>query len=105
MTNVVMRIIRSGETYTVDENGMIGRPAIGMKPSGGWQFTGIERYSNFGHRVAHMSFRNLRDPNILAGIKWKYKNGKSRWHGCDIDHGTSRVWASPNDLQWIELVS
>jgi hypothetical protein len=94
-----MQIIRRSETYSLTDEGHIGRPAIGMEPSGSWQFLGIVPWHGFGPQWGKfISFRNLRDPDILASIEWFYKNGKPRYHGVDRDHGTQRIWGSPNDL-------
>lgn len=99
---IVMRIIRASETYSVDENGFIGRPKIGMLPSTGRQFVGIARGNNFG-TIERVSFKQLCDPDTLASINWKFNSGKPRWFGCDINHGTYREWGSPNDLQRVEM--
>ena len=106
MAQVVARIIRRSETYTVDVNGNIGRPSINMLPSKGWQFLGVVPWHGFGPQwSSFVSFRDLRDPDILVSIQWLYKNGKSRYHGVDCDHGTKRIWGSPNDLKRVEIVT
>jgi hypothetical protein len=99
----IMRIIRDSETWNVNEASQITRP--GMTPSGQWLFGGIVRLNNFGNIVQAISFRELRDPDILASIQWLYKNGKPRWHGQDLDHGSYRIWMMPDDLRRIELVA
>ena len=103
MSKIVMQVHRGSEIYSVDNEGNIGRPSIGMKPSEQWKFLGICRFNNYGTIVQNISFRELRDPDILASVTWHYKNGKCMWRGMDRDHGTRRIWAMPNDLHLITL--
>lgn len=78
------------ETFRVTNDGLIGRPRTGMKPSGNWRITGAVRFNNFGHIVERKSF-----PECMGIKDWRYKNGKQKWHIKDLDHGTARTWMSP----------
>lgn len=89
----MLRIVTKSETYTVDANGNIGRPAINMAPSGQWKLRGLVRYNNFGHRVAFVPFDAIK--NQINEFQWTYKNGKPIWQVADLDHGTDREWAGP----------
>jgi hypothetical protein len=86
-------IITERETYSVDAGGNIGRPAIGMAPSGQWKILGIVTYNNFGHRTGYVPFPfNHVD---MSKIEWRYRNGKPRWRVVDLDHGALREQMSP----------
>jgi hypothetical protein len=80
------------ETYTVDDEGNIGRPLIGLKPSGNWKVQGLVRRNNFG--VLHyVAFADWSKQNF-AEWSWHYKNGKPKYHLRDLDHGTTREQGS-----------
>lgn len=87
-------IVTSRETFSVDAAGNIGRPSIGMKPSGKWKFLGIVRRGNFGV-LEYVSFTELAG-RLARGeqVQWLFKNGKPRYTVRDLDHGTTREWGS-----------
>jgi len=85
-------IIAERERYTVTADGMIGRPDIGMMPSGKWQVRGAVRRNNFGAQVEFLPFPQCM---MLTRNQWRYANGKPRWHLRDLDHGTLRDWGNP----------
>jgi len=78
------------EVFHVNKRGEVSRPAIGMSASGSWRITGAVRFNNFGYQVERMPF-----PACMGIRDWRDKNGKPRWHLCDLDHGTHRVQMSP----------
>lgn len=88
------------EAFTIHADGAISRPAIGLKPSGGWTFQSLGQYNrgvfeNVGGLVAIIRTMGGRD---LTGL-----------HVADIDHGTYRVhgeaisnfWLEPNAKLWL----
>lgn len=87
-----MTIDHGGEYWILHENGNIERPGL-VSGSERWRVTGAVRFNNFGHVVERASLEDIQAGNIE---EWQYKNGKQRWHVCDYDHGTGRVWMSPN---------
>lgn len=92
MTNVSYTIYEQFETYAVDAEGNIGRPAIGMVASGDWKVLGLEGYNNFGTLNDFIPFREW--PDRLPTV-WTYKNGKPIYHVRDLDHGVVRSWGRP----------
>ena len=80
------------ETYTVTDDGRIGRPEIGMAPSGQWTFLGLVGRNNFGVRQ-YLPWAQVKE-RLTNGpaIDWLFKNGKPRYTGRDNDHGTIREW-------------
>ena len=88
------RIIQYGGEYmTLQDDGCIARPAIGMKANGQWRITGAVERNNLGGVVRRYTFAE-----ILADgprIPWRFKNGKQRTFIRDLDHGTMREWRSP----------
>lgn len=88
------RQFRSGSMYgTIHDDGRIQRLDIpGFQPSDTWRCTGAVRLNNFGHVVERFSLADV----LAGGIEWKHKNGKQRVHITDLDHGTFRVWGSPD---------
>lgn len=84
------------ETYYVDPDSgaiqRIGRNSFG--PSGRWTLTGIVRRNNAGGVAERIALKDI-PARVRAGMDWTFKNGKPRWTGQDIDHGTAREWGSP----------
>ena len=90
-----MRTIQSGgECMKLHDNGDVERPAISHKPSGSWEITGAVVLNNFGQVLQQFTLQQILDNP--ATIPWKHKNGKQKTHLTDLDHGTHRVWMSPN---------
>ncbi len=79
------------ETMEADEKGFISRPSIKMKASGNWQLVGAVEYTNFGSLRRTYTLKDIKD----GCVPWKYKNGNQRCFARDIDHGSLRVWMSP----------
>lgn len=75
------------EQYSVTADGLIGRPSIGLAPSGQWKIRGAARFNNFGWQVEFVPF-----PQCMRLSGWTHKNGKPRYRICDTDHGTDRIW-------------
>lgn len=92
-----MRTIIYGNEYMdLYDDGSIGRPSIGMSPSGKWRITGAATINNFGKVVKLYSLADiLRDP---GAIPWKFKNGVQHTFVRDIDHGTYREWRTPHAI-------
>ena len=89
-------IDHGAERMAMDESGLVSRPAIGMSASGEWRITGAVVYNNFGHIVGRHSLADIK----AGRVTWKHANGKHRAHVTDIDHGTARVWMSPDHAIW-----
>jgi hypothetical protein len=81
------------ETYSVDESGNIGRPAIGMKPSGQWKAIALVAYHNCGSVAEFIPFEQWA---TRLPASFTYKNGKPRYFVRDLDHGTHREQRSPS---------
>jgi len=93
------RIWDGREYMPVNESGHIGRTdsrtgAVTVKPSPAWFVRGAIRYNNFGAAVEFIAF-----PECAKITEWMHKNGKPKWHICDHDHGTNRVWGGGARLQ------
>jgi hypothetical protein len=90
-----IRVIHGNETMLMDpKTGMLTRPEIGMnEPSGEWRITGAIRLNNCGHTVERISLKDIVNGDI---VNWQHKNGKQKWHVCDYDHGTNRIWMCPD---------
>lgn len=84
---VVLFYTEGRETYAVNAAGLIGRPAIGMKPSGGWRMTGI----GSGRGFIRYSFPDL----IRALLGGESIPNRSACSVYDWDHGTHRSHGSP----------
>ncbi len=88
------RTIRYGdEYYTLHENGIIER-RDGFPPSGQWRVTGAATFNNFGYEVKRYTLEQIL--TAPESVPWKHKNGKQRTHIIDYDHGSQRLWASPD---------
>jgi hypothetical protein len=87
-----MRIVTKHETFSIDRNGCIGRPKIGMSPSDQWKMQGLVKRNNFGHVVCFVPFDSI--ACMIGEFQWTYKNGKPVWTVRDLDHGTTREWGS-----------
>jgi len=85
-------IYYGNETWVLHEDGAIERPRCFGPDAKRWRVVGAVRVNNFGQEVERASLAD-----ILAGkVKsWTHKNGKQSWHVIDFDHGTHRVWMSP----------
>jgi len=91
--NKVAEISYGSEWMDLYDDGCIGRPDIGLGPSGNWKVVGAVTRNNFGHEIRRYSLADiLRDPK---SIPWQFKNGKQRTFIRDFDHGTSREWCRP----------
>jgi hypothetical protein len=88
------------EFYEITENGQICKGPNNVQPSEHWKMLGIIRRNNFGNVVESIGFDRLSkmSPNEINSIKWKYKNGKSRWTLRDFDHGTMREWGNGRNV-------
>jgi hypothetical protein len=99
-----LRLVTIGlEVYYIDPNGNIyGGPNKIQKPSGGWQFIGIRhvKKNRFLGRedLSEMLLYEARNgiDNLQDRYWWRYKNEKGQWHVIDDDHGTIRMWTSPD---------
>ena len=80
----------------VDNMGYISRD--GQEPSGEWQVLGAQRFNNFGKPVEYIDFYNL----YRINGQWRHQNGKQKFHLVDLDHGSRRVWQSPNHVAYFE---
>ena len=88
-------ILDGNEWMWANEKGEIWRKLDGsicVNPSSDWRLLGAVRYNNFGHIVERADFSELKNLNG----DWQYKNGKQKWHVMDYDHGSKRMWGSPN---------
>lgn len=83
--------------YFINDKGWIGSTTDESQLSYDWKVKCAIRYNNFGRVVEYKSFSQLKELNG----KWLHKNGKQKWHLCDIDHGTDRTWMSPNHYVFI----
>lgn len=89
----VATIVKGGEYMSLYPDGSIGRPKIDMLPSGEWKITGAVTLNNLGGITRRYSLAE-----ILArpsAIPWLHKNGKQKTFVEDLDHGTRRLWGSP----------
>ena len=94
MPQKLLYIIHGSETYTVNEQGHIARPAIGMKASGSWLFVGFTFHHWTRTRIDAPLAAIFANPAILKG--------RTLW-GHDIDYGTRRSWGSPRTIRaWVE---
>lgn len=78
------------ELYHLYTDGTIGRPQIGLLPSGDWRITCAVEYNNFGRVVRRYSLADILEKG--NALPWKFKNGKQRLFIRDMDHGTLREW-------------
>jgi hypothetical protein len=86
-------IVRGGEYMALYLDGSIGRPKIDMLPSGEWKITGAVTLSKLGRITRRYSLAEiLADP---SAVPWLHKNGKQKTFVEDLDHGTKRLWVSP----------
>jgi len=87
--------VKYGNEYMAMDikTGNISRPEIKMGPSGKWRVVGAVLYNNFGNIIARCSLQDIVNGKIKD---WQYKNRKQKWHVMDYDHGTHRIWGSPN---------
>ena len=82
----------TGSIYSVEKDtGYITYPGWST-PSGQWVCLGAVRFNNFGREVERCIFAEL----YRLNGQWKHRNGKQKWHVTDLDHGTKRVWMSPD---------
>jgi hypothetical protein len=88
----MLTLVTPRERYSIDAEGNIGRPEITMKPSGQWKAIGLVRVNNFGNPVEYIPFSRFAEIAADPNFKWCHKNGKTRWHLRDRDHGTLREW-------------
>jgi len=87
-------IVEYGDEYMgVTAAGLIGRPAIGMAPSGQWKLLGAVERNNLGGWVRSWTLAEIRA--APESIPWRFKNGKQRVFIRDLDHGAVREWRSP----------
>ena len=86
------RLATRSETFTIADNGDISRPKIGLGASGKWKLRGFVRRNSFGHPVERVPFTPEALAALIARDDWHCKNGRGRWHPCDLDHGTYREW-------------
>lgn len=94
MTQIAATIVYGSEYMDLYADGGIGRPAIHMQPSGEWKVTDAVTLNNFGHVTRLYSLKEIVDnPSV---IPWKHKNGKQKTFVRDVDHGTRRIWVSPD---------
>ena len=91
----VASIQHGGEWMTLYPDGSIGRPEIGMAPSGTWKITGAVEYNNLGGVVRTYTLGEILHGRVDSAGGWKFKNGKQRTFVRDFDHGTMREWRSP----------
>jgi hypothetical protein len=91
-----MRTIEHGNEYwKLHDNGQIERTCpdgYHVAPSEQWRVVGAIRRNNFGYTVERFTLADVLENKIT----WRHKNGKQRVHIVDFDHGTRRVWMSPN---------
>lgn len=93
---MIYRVNQKGEVTYSDRNGGW------CTPSGKWRILGARRLHNFGTEAEKLSFEELDRLNSrygtahYDGLGWKFKNGKQKWHVLDLDHGTERLWWSPD---------
>ncbi len=81
------------ERYSIDftkDGALIGRPQIGMKPSGQWKLRGLVRLNNFGYQVDFVPWGRVFD-YFADGRNLCHKNGKPQWFMADLDHDTPRL--------------
>src|SRR4051812_14500444 len=91
-TPTILFYTEGKETYSVDAAGFIGRPAIGMKPSGGWRFTGIAN----GHGTRLATF-----PELVRGLISGGDIPKGGAYVLDLDHGTHRSHGNKASRIWL----
>lgn len=91
----VARIQYGSESFTLYPNGNIGRPEIGMGPSGEWRIVGATEYDNFGNIRRTYTLAEILRGRVDSAGGWRYKNGKQRTFVMDFDHGARREWRSP----------
>jgi len=86
------RTIRHGQEYwKLHEDGAIERPGLVQPNAETWRVSGAVRLNNFGFEVEYFTLTD-----VLSGkIQWRHSNGKQRVHVRDVDHGSSRIWMSP----------
>jgi hypothetical protein len=78
------------ERFKVNNKNLLCRYADNSY-SGGWRFVGVVKQLPFGR------LGPIIPPEKVLEIKdWLFKNGKPKYRVIDIDHGTVRVWVSPN---------
>lgn len=75
--------------FTADA-ALIGRPELGMAPSGQWKLRGLVRLNSFGRQVEFVPWGRVFD-YFGDGRDLRHKNGKPQWFMADLDHGTPRV--------------
>lgn len=68
--------------------------SICLHPVSQWRIVGAVRMNNFGHEVERLTFAQLLER--ANSLPWQFKNGKQQWHIQDLDHGSHRMWMSPN---------
>ena len=86
-------ITQNGTRYaTLDESGRVQRRDGMNTASDSWRITGAVRLNNFGYEVERFTLTEV----LAGGIRWAHKNGKQRVHLTDFDHGTHRMWCSPD---------
>jgi len=83
-------IEQNGRYLDLHPDGQIGYP--GCLPSGDWKCTGAVGLNNFGRIVKRYTLKDIQN----GRVPWKWKNGKQRCHLTDLDHGTPRMWGSPD---------
>ena len=88
-----MRTVRHGAEYwKIHDDGAIERPKLVKPNAATWRVVGAVRYNNFGNEVERFSLADV----LNKDIQWHHKNGEQRVHIIDYDHGTYRVWMSPD---------
>ena len=84
-------IVHGNENMKLHDNGNIER--TGSKPSGQWKVVGAVKINNFGYVVEHATLKDILSGKLNG--QWHHKNGKQKWHVKDFDHGSFRIWMSP----------
>lgn len=68
---------------------------LSVEPSVSWQFLGACRVKPFGHIGGLIPVQDFESIGLNRPENWRFKNGKSKFLVCDLDHGTRRIWMSP----------
>lgn len=68
--------------------------------SGFWKLRDFVRLNNFHYEVDYVKpLDALNKPRDF----WFYKNGKAKYHVCDIDHGTHRMWGTRTVVDFYKI--
>lgn len=85
---IALHYSEGSETFAVDAAGNIGRPAIGMAPSGRWRFAGV--YIRKGRGGSYVAW-----PQVVERLKAGESFPAGSTYVRDVDHGTNREHGSP----------